>query len=183
MPEVFKRFKICIFGDGGVGKTSLTHRFLTGIFQDDYTMTIGMDFYVKKVYINDVLLSLQIWDFAGERQFRFLVPSTLYGAHGVIFIYDTTRFSSFKNLENWLDVYNEALKNHSQKIPTVLVGSKIDLQINRSISKEEAINYANKNNFNEYIECSSKTGANVELVFQTMGRIILEVSNSLNKIQ
>ena len=43
------KFKICIFGDGGVGKTTLTQRYMTGIFEEKYQLTIGMDFYLKKL--------------------------------------------------------------------------------------------------------------------------------------
>lgn len=182
MSIVFKRLKICIFGDGGVGKTTLTHRFLTGVFQDHYDLTIGMDFFVKKIEINELLLSLQIWDFAGEEKFRFLLPSALYGAHGVIFMYDITRFLTFKNLNNWLTVINEALQENNLEIPAVLVGSKIDLQDRRAVSLDNAIAYSNENNFKQYLECSSKTGENVELVFQTLGQIIFDKLNLLEQM-
>ena len=46
---VYARYKLCIFGDGGVGKTTLTHRFLHGVFKEDYRLTIGMDFYLKNI--------------------------------------------------------------------------------------------------------------------------------------
>jgi len=41
------RFKVCLFGDGGVGKTTLTQRYLTGVFKERYSLTIGMDFYIN----------------------------------------------------------------------------------------------------------------------------------------
>ncbi|MCK4688545.1 MAG: GTP-binding protein, partial [Candidatus Lokiarchaeota archaeon] len=80
-------FKICIFGDGGVGKTTLVKRYMTGVFKGDSTMTIGVDFHVKKLEINGLNVSLQIWDFAGEDRFRFLLPSYVIGASGGIFMY------------------------------------------------------------------------------------------------
>ena len=60
-----KKFKICIFGDGGVGKTSLVNRYLTGVFQEHYRITIGADFFVKRINVNGATVTLQIWDFAG----------------------------------------------------------------------------------------------------------------------
>ncbi len=43
----YYRFKTCIFGDGGVGKTTLVNRYVTGKYQEDFKMTIGVDFYTK----------------------------------------------------------------------------------------------------------------------------------------
>ena len=58
------RFKICVFGDGGVGKTTLVNRYLSGVFNDSTKMTLGMQFFVKKLTFGDTTVSLQIWDFS-----------------------------------------------------------------------------------------------------------------------
>ena len=58
--NVSARFKICLFGDAGVGKTTLINRYLTGVFEERYKISIGMDFYVKKIDIEDQRVSLQI---------------------------------------------------------------------------------------------------------------------------
>ncbi len=79
-------FKLCIFGDGGVGKTTLVKRYLTGVFAGDTTMTIGVDFHIKKLNIEGKEVGLQIWDFAGEDRFRFLLPSYVFGTSGGIFM-------------------------------------------------------------------------------------------------
>ena len=104
--KVFK-FKICIFGDGGVGKTTLTQRYMTGIFQEKYQLTIGMDFYLKKLEIDGNEVSLQIWDFAGEEKFRFLMPGALSGAHAAIFMYDLSRYGTIENLNDWISLFKE----------------------------------------------------------------------------
>ncbi|MCJ7649542.1 MAG: GTP-binding protein, partial [Candidatus Lokiarchaeota archaeon] len=66
------RHKLCIFGDGGVGKTTFTHRFLNRLFEQDLKMTIGADFSVKDVKVDNKTVNLQIWDFAGEERFKVL---------------------------------------------------------------------------------------------------------------
>ena len=181
MTEVYKRFKLCIFGDGGVGKTTLTNRFMTGVFKDHYKLTIGMDFHVKKIEIDGMPISLQIWDFAGEEKFRFLLPSAIIGAHGALFLYDMSRFLTYKNLKNWLSVFNDAVADQGTEIPAVLVGSKLDLQEQRAFPPEQGAQFAVDNNFNDYLECSSKTGENIELVFEKIGRIMLEKSSIVEK--
>ena len=50
------RFKICIFGDGGVGKTTLVNRFISGKLHEDFKMTIGVDFYTKMIEVNELML-------------------------------------------------------------------------------------------------------------------------------
>ncbi|MFX1322359.1 MAG: Rab family GTPase [Promethearchaeota archaeon] len=172
----YTKYKVVIFGDGGVGKTTLTNRYLTGIFEERYQLTIGMDFYLKKLELNRNKISLQIWDFAGEEKFRFLLPSAVLGAQGTIFMYDITQYSTFESLIEWLRVFNKANKENNQEVSTILVGSKFDLEENRTVSKEEGKIFAKENNFLDFIECSSKTGENVEVVFETISRIMIEKS-------
>ena len=112
-----------------------------------------------------------------------IVYSEMVSAEGVYYSgQKTLSLLTFKNLNNWLTTYNEALQENKQEIPAILVGSKIDLQDRRTVSLENAIAYSNENNFTKYLECSSKTGANVELVFQTLGRIIVDKLNLLKQL-
>ena len=167
------KFKLLIFGDGGVGKTTLVNRYLTGIFTGG-SLTIGVDFHLKVVTIEGIEITLQIWDFAGEERFRFLLPSYVVGSDGVIFMFDLTRYSSIKNISEWLSVFKESYNTKEKKIPVIMVGSKLDLDLKRSVSKEDAKNVAEEYNFNGYIECSSKTGENVEEIFVEIGQLMMK---------
>jgi len=93
-------FKIIIFGDAGTGKTTLTQRFLTELFKSDQTMTIGVDFEVKSLTVDERKVKLQIWDFGGEERFRFLLPTYVRGARGGLFLYDITNFSSIAHIDD-----------------------------------------------------------------------------------
>ena len=163
-------FKVCIFGDGGVGKSTLIKRYLSGTFDEAMKITIGVDFHIKKVEIENDRITLQIWDFAGEDRFRMLLPSYMRGARGGIFMYDVTRYTSLKNLEKWLEVVRSIDKN----IPLIMVGSKIDLQEFRSVESTYAMELAEQFEFLGYAECSSKTGQYVEGVFDLITQLILE---------
>ncbi len=158
-------FKLCLFGDGGVGKTTLVKRYLMGIFTGDTTMTIGVDFHIKKLNIEGKEVGLQIWDFAGEDRFRFLLPSYVFGASGGIFMYDITRYSSLKNLTDWMTIFDGTVKRNEFQIPVLMVGGKLDLEERRSVSKKEAIDLAKYHNLLNYIECSAKTGDNIDQIF------------------
>ncbi len=167
------QFKLPIFGDAGVGKTTLTHRFLHGLFKESYHGTIGIDFFLKKLELDGKKVSLQIWDFAGEEKFRFLLPGIINGANGTIFMFDITRYVTFENLTNWLMVFNKANETHNQKVPVLLVGSKTDLEGIRTVPSEEGKKFVKDNNLVEYIECSSKTGENVEELFKGITKIMI----------
>jgi len=158
-------FKVCIFGDGGVGKTSLVKRYLTGLFTGDSTMTLGVDFHMKKFEFHGKRVSLQIWDFAGEDRFRFLLPGYVKGASGGIFMFDITRRSSLRNFDDWLKIFKEGTEDINFEVPIIMIGGKLDLHDRRSVFSKDAVDMAKKFELLDYIECSAKTGENVELIF------------------
>ena len=167
------QFKLPIFGDAGVGKTTLTHRYLHGLFKESYHHTIGVDFFLKRFEMDGKKVSLQIWDFAGEEKFRFLLPGIINGAHGTIFMFDITRYVTFENITNWLKVFKSANETHKQKVPVLLVGSKTDLIGLRTVPAEEGKKFAKENNLLGYIEFSSKTGDNVESIFKAITKMMI----------
>ncbi len=173
--NVLARFKIPIFGDAGVGKTTLVNRYLTGIFKEKYITTLGMDFYLKKLTVDGKIISLQIWDFAGEEKFRFLMPSCVKGSHGAIFMFDITRYKTFENLKNWLEVFNEVNEAENQEVYTILLGGKLDLSDFREVPSELGIEFAKENGFIGYLECSSKKGINILEPFE---KLALKIINS-----
>ena len=135
-------FKICIFGDGGVGKTTLVNKFLTGVFKGDTSMTIGVDFHIKKLELFGLKVALQIWDFAGEDRFRFLLPGYMRGASGGIFMYDITRLMSLESIKDWFNVLNTDVLKTPNQIPILLVGGKLDQEEHRSVEGNYAMKVA-----------------------------------------
>ncbi|MHA1338778.1 MAG: GTP-binding protein [Promethearchaeota archaeon] len=59
-PDGSLLFKIVLIGIGGVGKTSIICRYSKGIFPEDYKMTIGVDFLVKKIKIDDEIIPEEV---------------------------------------------------------------------------------------------------------------------------
>ncbi len=169
-------FKIVIFGDAGCGKTTLTQRYLTNLFVSDSKMTIGVDFEVKSLELDEKKVKLQIWDFGGEERFRFLLPTYVKGANGGLFMYDITNYSSLAHIDDWLVVIKKKIDT---LFPIVVVGGKADLADDREISSEEGIKIAQTRDADGFLECSSKTGENVEKSFQALTKLMLQKSNFL----
>jgi small GTP-binding protein len=168
-------FKCVVFGDGGVGKTTLINRYTTGVFNESTAMTIGVDFHVKKLEIDGHSVSLQLWDFMGEERFRVLLPGFVSGAEGGIFMFDITRFTSLQHIKDWTSILLECIDEKGNPIPLILVGGKLDLKAFRSIDMFYGVKLAEqKEQFINYIECSSKTGENVDLIFETITREMLK---------
>ncbi|MHA1688074.1 MAG: GTP-binding protein [Promethearchaeota archaeon] len=173
-------YKFVIFGDAGTGKTTLTHRFLTNVFISDSKMTIGVDFQIKTLTIENKKVKLQIWDFGGEERFRFLLPTYLRGANGGIFLYDITNEASLLHIDDWLDVIKIQQAKSPQNyehFPILVVGSKLDLEDEREVKSTDALKIVKKRGLDGFLETSSKTGKNVEEAFQMLTRLMLQNSN------
>ncbi len=168
------KFKIIVAGAKGVGKTSLIRRFCTGSFDFSTLSTIGVDFETKEVVLDNDVILFNIWDFAGEEKFRILFPSYVSGASGALVLYDITNRDSLDDLVNWIEII-ESASDHPNTL--FLIGTKLDLEEKREVSKEEAMKFHKKFNFKgDVIETSSKSGNNVEETFIKLGKEILQHS-------
>ena len=167
-------FKICIFGDVGVGKTSLTYRYITNRFIQDTKSTLGVDIVAKDFQIEGYSVKLQIWDFGGEDRFKVFLPVYARGSSGGIFIYDITRKNSLDNINTWVSIFKKNLTEDESQIPILIVGAKKDLFNHRTISIETAIDLAIEHKLYDVIECSAKTGENVEKVFSSITQTIMK---------
>ncbi len=174
MPKIDFTFKILMLGSESTGKTSLSERYITGVFNPDIRLTVGVEFYVKTVEVDTDKgkknVKLQIWDLGGEKRFRFLLPTYCLGSSGAFFLYDITRPETLEALTSWIQIVRE--KNND--IPIYLVGNKIDLKKERKIPKEHGAQTADMNELAGYIEVSAKMGDNVEKVFQELTDIMLK---------
>ena len=165
------QIKVIALGDGAVGKTALIHRYTTGFFKPEYEMTIGVNWHVKSVDIASDRVKIQLWDFEGQERFRFLLPTYMGGANGVMLAFDLTRKVTFQQLPKWIDIVRE---NLSDGIPILLMGNKADLEDLREVNREEAIEFAEKTNCRSYLETSAKTGVNVEAAFEVLAKQSIE---------
>ena len=164
-------FKILLLGDASVGKTSFTKRYCYGVFNPSERLTIGVDFHVKTVRIDKKKIKLQIWDVGGEERFRFLLPTYCLGANAAFLLYDITRPPTLDNLAEWTSI----VRQKGGSIPIMLIGSKLDLaNTKRQISHDHGIQIAEKNEFIDFMEISSKNNQNIDKAFSDLTKITLQ---------
>ena len=115
-------FKILLLGDSGVGKSSLLLRYTKNQFNPDIRSTIGVEFGVKFIEIDNIKLKIQIWDTAGMERYRSLTSSYYKGAKGVVIVYDICRKESFDQLKQyWI---NEIKANVSPNTSNSIFNNK-----------------------------------------------------------
>ena len=169
MPQKFI-LKILTAGEGGVGKTTLLHRYVEGKFSADTKMTIGVEFFLKETEVDEKQCTLQLWDFGGQERFRFLLESYVLGAKGAMLMFDLTRVSSLENLEQWLNIVRKGDPN----LPVLFLGTKLDLADEIQVDDDYALSFLEEYNLIDFFKISSKTGENVSQAFNKLTNKILE---------
>ncbi len=169
MPQKYI-LKILTAGEGGVGKTTLLHRYVEGKFSAETKMTIGVEFFLKETVIDDKQCTLQLWDFGGQERFRFLLESYVLGAKGAMLMFDLTRMMSLENLEQWLNIVRKGDPN----LPVLFLGTKLDLADEIQVDDDYAMSFLQEYNLIDFLKISSKTGENVGPAFERLTRKILE---------
>ncbi len=130
------QFKLSLLGDGGVGKTSIKNRYLTGKFTDKYMTTLGVDFSSHTLKLDDKTVFIAIWDVAGQEVFSSIRKSYFEGSRGGMVVFDVTRLESFENLlNNWIGSFYDTVPN---KPPLIIIANKVDLKNERLVSRETA---------------------------------------------
>ena len=172
-------FKILLLGDSGVGKSSLLLRYTKNEFISDLRSTIGVEFALKYLTIDDFQLKVQIWDTAGMERYRSITNAYYKGSKGVIVVYDICRQNSFESVDKWIDDFKSKADDDAV---IILIGNKSDLDEKREVSKEEGESKAQKNKF-AFMETSAKDNNNVQKAFETLFHEIVKIYKNKNPIE
>ncbi len=162
--------KVITGGEGGVGKTTLLHRYIEGVFLANTRLTIGVEFFLKELEIEGKKILLQVWDFGGQDHFRPLLRNYAVGARGALLLFDLTRVSSLQRIEQWISI----CRPDDIEIPIIFLGTKLDLTEDIVVNDDIALKLKEKYRFFEYLKISSKTGENVNLAFELLARELVE---------
>ena len=164
-----EEFKVGLFGDGGVGKTSTCLQFYENIFQDEIDPTIEFNFR-KQMLVDDLICILQADD--------VLYPCDFYHAfrerhitdlNGFILMYSITCKRSFDAISDYYHTIKQV--KDSNNFPTILLGNKCDYETMRQVSVEEGEELARLLNCPFY-EISAKYRINIVESFTDIVREI-----------
>ncbi|MFX1338572.1 MAG: Rab family GTPase [Promethearchaeota archaeon] len=179
------RGKVILLGDAGVGKTSLLARYVDGIFSDIYKQTVGANFLIKEIELNQIIDKLNInpqlkedikakgfnlyfWDIGGQQDKLFVTEYYFLQAVGAMVVFNVDKRETFEDIDFWISKMEEL----SGDIPFILVGNKIDLEDKRQVSSEEIKAKAEKYGV-KYFETSAKLNESVDAAFEDLSVQIL----------
>ena len=183
MPEeVRMKTKVCLVGEGAVGKTALIRRFIHDQFDDKYISTLGAKVSKKEISMqspndDNVHIDMTVWDIMGEKGFRELLKEAyFYGAQGILAVCDITRKETLTELEDWIAAVNRVTGN----IPAIFLGNKADLAEGTQITEVDLSHFATAHN-GPFFFTSARTGQNVAEAFQELAHQISarEIANQV----
>eukprot|EP00830_Metopus_es_P004298 TRINITY_DN1396_c0_g1_i4.p1 TRINITY_DN1396_c0_g1~~TRINITY_DN1396_c0_g1_i4.p1 ORF type:complete len:218 (-),score=40.20 TRINITY_DN1396_c0_g1_i4:14-667(-) len=167
--EQAKSIRLIVLGDSKAGKTSLILRYTDNTFATTFSTTLGVDFKVKQIQVEDKPYKFEIWDTGGQERFRTIAKSYYDRAMGVLLVYDCSDEKSFANIRNWVN----SLENHAHVgIVKILIAAKCDLP-EKKISSATAKALATELKM-EFFETSSKLNKNVEQAFTSIAEQIMK---------
>ena len=131
--------------------------------------TIGADFSKKEIQVDGQVVTLQLWDTAGQEKFQSLGFAFYRGADCCALTFDLTNAASFDALDKWKEGFIEnAGPDDPKSFPFVLIGNKVDRESERKVHADKARAWCKENNDMLYFETSAKEGVSVNEAFIEM---------------
>ncbi len=157
--------RLLIVGDADTGKTCCVDSFAKVAFRTIYIPTMGVEFRMCDVCLDDSILKLEVFHAAGQERFWASIVTSYYSsAQGIVIVYDTTRMETFSSVQKWIQ---EARHYGRPDTPFVLLGNKCDLTAKKEVSYETAKGFADEHGV-ALFEVSAKDGTNIELAVITL---------------
>lgn len=175
--------KLCLLGESGVGKTCLVNRFVSDVFSEHESLTVGAAFTTKTVRVGDNSVLFQIWDTAGQEKYRGLAPMYYRGSAAAVVVYDITDEKSFNEMQTWI---SELKQLGPPNIVLAIAGNKSDLEQERRVPYATGEAFA-KNSNALFTETSAKDGSNVHDLFRTIAETLpldkIAISNKIGTLK
>ncbi|KAM9002254.1 ras-related protein Rab-44 isoform 10-T11 [Sarcophilus harrisii] len=169
-PEPDYLFHVLFLGDSNVGKTSFLHLLHHDSFATGLTATVGMDYRIKNLMVDNRWFALQLWDTAGQERYHSITKQFLRKADGIVLMYDVTCPGSFTHVRYWLDCIQE---RGPDDVVILLLGNKIDCVKERLVSTEAGQLLAKEIGV-IFGECSAVLGHNILEPIMSLARAMQE---------
>jgi len=165
-----QKFKVVLLGEGCVGKSSLVLRYCSNKFNENHEQTVQSSFCSKRLNINNQRVLLEIWDTAGQERYHALAPMYYRESHGAVLVYDVTDMDSFDRVQNWVKELRKVL---GKEVVLVIAGNKIDLEREKCVSEESALEYAETVNASHHYT-SAKLNKGIDELFLDLTKSMLD---------
>ena len=178
--------KVVLIGESGVGKTSVISRYTNNSFSSVMLASTGGSFATKNLYLEEEnqQIKFEIWDTAGQEQYRSITQIFYKNASCCILVYEVTRRDSFEELEKyWI---KEIKKSAPKDAIIAVIGNKNDMYEYEEVSENEGKAFA-KENGAIFKLTSAKLGLGIEELFMIIAKKFInplyEDGSNLNKIE
>jgi len=170
-------YKVLVIGDYAVGKTSIIKRYCEGYFTPNYKLTIGVDFAVKDIDIDDgTQVTLQLWDVAGHERFGTMTRVYYKYAIAAVIVFDVSRPATFDAVIKWRDdVNSKVVLANDEPIPLILLANKCDIP-GVTIDSPALDEFCKNNGFKAWFQTSAQENKNIDEAMQFLVNQIIEVA-------
>ena len=133
-------YKVIVIGDSSVGKTAIIHSYIQNSGPIQPTLGVQNQYKIVNVPgggVNGIpkQIKLDIWDTAGQEQFKSMVRNFYQGSHAVLIVYGVNSSSSFKSIDGHLSDFEQIVS--SQDVIKLIVGNKCDLDVDRRVQYDD----------------------------------------------
>lgn len=172
-----KPISIYLLGDGGVGKSAITIRFINNLFIEEYDPTIE-DTYLKNVTVDGIKKLIEVVDTAGQEEYTSMRDMWINNGDAFLLVYSIDSKSSFVHIQYIMD---QITRFKGDDVPIILVGNKCDLNY-RQVSTEDGSKLSNEWDV-PFFETSAKENINTYNIFYEVIRNYdkKNISNKDNK--
>ena len=170
-----------MLGDSRVGKSSIIQRYNEDTFEENQNSTLNANYVEKEETINEQKVTLELWDTAGQEEYRSMTKLFIKNSKIVILVYDITSLKSFESLNYWYDFINKEIDKNT--IYGVL-GNKTDKILEEEVSQEKAKEFAKKI-YSSFCLYSAKEGGNqiTKFIEEIVSKylVLYDLDSNINK--
>ena len=164
--------KIVFVGDAGVGKTSIINYY--NKINSETQPTVGANSIKCTVPYGDHIVTLNVWDTAGQENFQCLVPLFARCAQVAVIVFDISSTASFDNINSWY----KQMKDNSQVPNVILCGNKCDLKQEIPTDK---LNELRDNLKCEFYRTSATLGSGIDILFSAIAECVEQSNEADNQ--